>query len=299
MTIQEAAFRTILYFDMFNMAPTLLEIEKWILKHGQGPSSLSYLKKVVEEDPRVAHGEGFYFLTGRNELIEERLCRYDFTDEKWKHARKYIKLLAMMPHVRAVWFANAMGWGAARESSDIDLFIVTSPKKLWSARFFSAGLMKLLRQRPDEQEDRKAICLSMYAAEDALNLEQYKVGPNDIHFSFWASQFYPLYDRGSFAMYKDANRWLNGVFEHLQWTEPIERRRVQLSVFQKIIKAGLSLFAWEGLLKKIQLGILPPTLREMANKDNRVVMNDEVLKLHTNDRRKEQQREYEQRIANA
>ncbi|MFH1426283.1 MAG: hypothetical protein ABIG66_02510 [Candidatus Kerfeldbacteria bacterium] len=296
-TLQEAAYRTIVYFDMFDFAPTLLEIEKWMLHHGQGPSSLSFLKKTIESDERISHKDGFYFLRGDEELTRARLKRYDYTDEKWKHARPYIKLLAMMPHVRAIWLANAMGWGNARENSDIDLFIVTTPGKIWSARFFTTALLKLLRQRPFETEDRKAICLSMYAAENALNMEPYKIAENDIHFSFWAAQFYPVYDSGSYLMYKDSNRWLNDVFEHLYWTEPARRRMVRLPIAMRIIKGLLSLFALERLLKMVQLAIMPLTLKDMANKDNRVVTNDQILKLHTNDKRAEQQRIYEQRIA--
>ncbi|MFH0972736.1 MAG: hypothetical protein V1768_01930, partial [Patescibacteria group bacterium] len=41
----------------------------------------------------------------------------------------------------------------------------------------------------------------------------------------------------------------------------------------------------EKCFKKIQLKIMPRQLKEMANKNTKVVINDKILKLHVNDRR--------------
>ena len=54
----------------------------------------------------------------------------------------------------------------------------------------------------------------------------------------------------------------------------------------------------ESLFKKIQLKMLPPKIKELINKDTRIVINDRVLKLHVKDRREEYRKNYELRIKN-
>lgn len=301
--LKESVYRTLVYFDLFDFAPTLLEIEKWLLKSNSIDHTppLSTIQAQLENDRRIDHLEGFYFLHHRSALVQLRKEKYNCTDQKWKHAKKYIRLLAMMPYVEAIWLANSMGWGNANQHSDIDLLIITSPNHIWSARFFTTGLMKFFRQRPDEQEEEKAICLSLYLSAQHLSMEEYKIGETDIHYSFWATQFYPVYEnerngQNEFENYKKTNLWLKTIFTDPKWTIPILRRTIHQTTAEYFIKRFLQYFCNESLLKRLQITIMPETLMTMANRDNRVVMNDSILKLHTNDTREEQQREWEKRI---
>ncbi len=296
MTVQTSVLHTLRYFNMFDFAPTLLEIRKWLLKHDEQAPQLHTIQQIAEQLDQIESKEGFYFLKGREGLIHTRKQKYNFTEEKWKHAKPHIRLLAAMPHVRAIWFVNSMGWHNARKQSDIDLCIITAPGKIWSARFFTTMAMKLLRQRPFEQTEERAICLSLYIAENQLDMEPYKIGEQDIHFSFWASQFYPIYDNGQFQQYIQQNTWLQKVFDDLQWTQPSLKRIITRSWWQPLIQMPLQLLCAESLLKRIQLKIMPEKLRSMANKDKRVVMNESILKLHTNDMRTELQKKWEEQI---
>jgi hypothetical protein len=50
------------------------------------------------------------------------------------------------------------------------------------------------------------------------------------------------------------------------------------------------------VLKKLQLKILPSSLKENLNKDTRVVMNDWVLKMYAKDRREIYRKRYSDRL---
>lgn len=297
MTVQQAVFQTILYLDMFAFAPTLLEIEKWLLKHDDPVPSLTQIQDICDDNPFIVQIQGFFILKGKEELVDFRKRKYNYTDQKWKRVKPYLHLLAIMPHVQAIWFVNSMGWNNARQKSDIDLLIVTTPGKIWSARFFTTALMKILRQRPHEQKEERAICLSLYVAADSFSMEPYKIGAEDIHFSFWASQFYPIYDNGQFQEYIASNSWLNNIFCNLTWIKQTPVRKIQISWAEKIIKKLLRVFCIEPVLKKIQTTIMPKQIKSMANIDNRVVINDHILKLHTNDARYELQQNWEKKVA--
>ena len=52
----------------------------------------------------------------------------------------------------------------------------------------------------------------------------------------------------------------------------------------------------EVLAKKIQLKILPANLRALMNKDTRVIINDQILKLYLVDRRAEFSAKYQEKL---
>ncbi|HLD21882.1 MAG TPA: nucleotidyltransferase domain-containing protein [Patescibacteria group bacterium] len=297
-SLQEAIYRTIVYFDLFDFAPTLLDIEKWLLQCDTQASSISDIQQILCTDERFQHQEGVYFLRGREQLVNIRKKKYQYTDTKWKHAKPFIRLLAMMPGVEAIWLANSVAWENARQQSDIDLLIITTPGKIWSARFFTAGLMKLLRQRPYEQQPEKALCLSLYIAKDHLNIEPYKVLPYDIHYAFWATQFYPIYDpKNLYQSFQQKNVWIENIFQSIEWTHPIPRRMIHLVKGERLLKKMLTYFCCEPLAKWIQLRIMPNRLTEKAQqKDSGVILSNTLIKLHDNDTRMWYYTQWKQRI---
>jgi hypothetical protein len=300
-TLTEAIYRTVVYFDLFDYAPTLLDIDKWLLRW-DGPEAaptVGRLQELLEADRRIATANGCYFLVGRSELARLRRLKYDFTHDKWRHARPYLWVLAHLPGVRGLWLTNSTAWGNASANSDLDVMVIAAPGRIWTARFFTTALLKLLRQRPEEQDPDRAICLSLYLSATNLNLAPYKIGSDDIHFAFWASQVYPLYDTGLYPEYQYENRWLNEVFANLKWTVPAGRFQIQVGRLGRGWRRLGELVSHERFLRALQQRWLPARLREMANQDNRVVMTDQILKLHTNDNRADRQSQWERRIGAA
>lgn len=295
-TLEQSLLKTLLYFDLFHFAPTLVELERWLLQT-DSPASLGAMQEILDKHPQVDSAEGFYFLRGRTDLVALRKQKYLWTDEKWKHAKPFLRLLAMMPHVRGVWISNSVGWSNASRNSDTDLMIVTTPGRIWTARFFTTFLMKLFRQRPGEQDHAKALCLSFYMTSDHMNLERYKIGADDIHFTFWVTQIYPLFDAdGLYNQYQRQNSWAAQQFNTAPWLTPILQRRITLSALERGLKWMLECLPLERLLKTIQLRLLPKRLKTLAQApDQHVVITDDLLKFHDNDNRKEKQDEWMKR----
>lgn len=293
-SLHDAVLKTIAYLDLFDFAPTVLDVERWLLQTDES-HTVSGIKGILETHPHIQHAEGFYFLKGRDKLVQIRKKKYNWTEQKWKRAHRYLRLLAAMPYVDGIWLVNSMGWENARQSSDIDLLIVVRPGHIWSTRFWTTAVMKLLRQRPHEQSNECAICLSLYISADTLNLQPYRLNEQDIHYAFWTNQCYPLYDNGFYKKFQEQNRWLKNIFSALRWSQTVERREIVLPPIGHMFKRIMQTLCNEWLLKKLQWSIMPYKLRSLANQDQRVVMNDHILKLHTNDTRKERQEEWEQR----
>lgn len=310
--LQHAVYSTVYYFSLFDFAPTLLEVERWLLRKEQlnnHTPTLAQIKNALDTHPRIDQTESFYYIldaTNANkgvQLAQLRKQKYIYSDQKYRRAQQFLPLLAAMPFVEAIWLTNSVAWANAREQSDIDLFIVTTPGRIWTARFFTTLWMRLFRQRPHETAHSKALCLSFYITKDHLNLEPYKIAPFDIHFGFWATQFYALYERNeqghtTHQQLAQANTWLNKQFQRTAYVHTIPRRRYQQTIFARRINQFLELLPLEQILKRFQQRIMPQVLRNPAPESG-VVISDHILKLHTNDNRKDIQKQWQQGVTSS
>lgn len=294
--LEKTILKTVLYLDLRDFAPTLLDIEKWLL-HGADSPTLAQINTAIENSTRLTMTDGVVTLTGREKLAQVRRAKYDHTETKWKRVRPFLRLLSWMPGVEAIWLCNAMGWGNASQNSDIDLAVVAKPGRIWSARFFTALSMKLLRQRPGEQDHSKAICLSFYITSGELAVDEYKIGEQDISFAFWSAQMYPVFgSRDVYTKYQRENGWLEETFQQLRWTESNQKRFFTHSFFERALKASIGWITPEKILKRWQLQHLPKDLSSVASGDRRVVLSDSILKLHSNDNREEENARWEKSV---
>ena len=313
--LKEAIVETVAYFDMFDFPLTGREIWQGLaLKCGLAEvlASLEESRKIIE------HKKGFYFLAGRSLIVEQRLARYNAADRKFKRALAVAKIYKFIPWIKMIALANLMGADNLREDSDIDLFIITEAKRIWLTRFFcviSAGILGL-RPRPGNTKNK--ICLSFFVSEAAMDLRPLMLenlpaaslggerrskgedGVDDIYFVYWLKGLTPLYEKGgAYEKFILINGWLKNYLPNWQGQAHLSRRnagspRTQFyRDFVDLLFGGL-----EPWFKRLQLRLLSKNLRELMNRDSRVVINDSVLKLHAKDRREEYRERHAKKMIN-
>ena len=288
--IREAIFRTVAFFDMFDYPLTANEIWKYLWQ-APGVAMRELLEELDGEDWKniVAMKNGFYFLTGREAIAEERMRRYSYADRKFKKAMRIAKIFRFIPWIRMIAVANLIGAHNLKDGSDIDFFIIVKKNKIWLVRFFTnlTTIMLGLRPRPGSLRDK--ICLSFYLSEENMDLERFLIDEQDVNFVYFAAGLTPIYvhDFNLEKFYK-ANSWIKKYLPNWQLAEILERRKVAAitpAVYDWIMDMIFSFL--ENSLKRLQLRKLPKEITEMMNKDTRVIVNDQVLKFHTKDKRKE------------
>jgi hypothetical protein len=57
----------------------------------------------------------------------------------------------------------------SKSSSDIDLYIVTTPKRMWLVRIFVTFIFQILLVRKDDKHHAGRFCLSFFSTTDALD----------------------------------------------------------------------------------------------------------------------------------
>jgi len=292
--LQKSILNTIAYFHLFDFPLTGFEVYKylWRASRKYGAREVDEALEELCQNKILGFNEGFHFLKGKINLVEKRKERYLLAQEKMKSARPFLKILAALPFVKAIFICNDVAYQNAPEASDIDIAIICSKNKIWTARFFSTLAMKLFRKRPTPETHENKICLSFYLTENNLNLEKIAY-PNDIHFIYWLYQFLPVY--GEQTLINDffiANEWTKKYLPNMiqnksnaRWTI---NRRESLKKFFEFILSGPIVNFLEKFLKKIQLAILPKHLLELSGQPNTdVIINDQILKFHDKDNRLE------------
>lgn len=293
---QEAVLKTVIFFDLFNYPLTSWEIWQYLsLK-----INLGVLKEVVDalvSNNKLNQQDGFYFLPGRQEIISIRRERYNFANYKIKLARKATKFFRWLPSVKLVAVSNLIGHHNLRNESDIDIFIVSSPGRLWLTRFFCTGFMKIMHRRPTKECKRNKMCLSFYAATDGLVMESLRFKPNDPYFDHWFLGLYPIYDKDRFLAYlRFKNPWLKEKFPNsLLLREVFPSDYFSNNWLDRVLYHLANFLNY--VAKKIQLFIMPQELKELAGKDSGVVVNDKILRFYLKDRRREFLDNYNKRLA--
>ena len=146
-----------------------------------------------------------------------------------------------------------------------------------------AGICQLFGLRPTEKNIKDKICLTFFISEDNLDLKNIALDKNDIYFYYWLATIFPIYNKDKiYEKFRSANSWIK---KHLPNFQPIILDKKQRITFMSSLSFLYNFDFLERLAKKIQLKILSPKLRAMANRDTRVIINDKMLKFHSNDRR--------------
>lgn len=311
--LEKAIIRVIAFFDMFDYPVTPLEIWKYLGVEFELGEVISFLDQLhpnpllPKERGRFDSKNGFYFLKGREEIIETRLRRYNYTDEKFKRALWVSRIFKFIPWVKGIAIGNIIGAHNLKQDGDIDFFIITQKNRIWITRFYCILITKILGLRPKPGKMKDTICLSFFVSEDRLNLKGLMLSSchserseesrdpsarpkddkeKDIYFIHWLAGLVPIYDsKNIFSKFFKENDWLKKYLPNWQANEVHCKRNLGKANFMVIFDSlgGIS----NRFVRFIQLKMLNKKLEEIMNKDTRVIMDDQILKLHVNDRREE------------
>ncbi len=163
---------TIAYSDIFNFPLTLTEIHKFY--HGEYSLSKNDLKEELKNIPAINHENGYYFLSGRQNIVLERKFAEKESEPKIKKAKRITRLLACIPTIRYIGLSGSLALKNAKHNDDMDLFIVTSRSTVWLTRF--AVLLFLItigqKRKKGVFKAPDKICPNMIVAEDAVCLPE-------------------------------------------------------------------------------------------------------------------------------
>ena len=166
-----SALKTIIFFDSQDIPLTLLEIKNYLVAQTglSEPISLAELESAlgIELQSQIHHQDGLFFLAGREKLVDLRRTRYQISLLRFRKARRYLVGLRFIPFLRAVAVSGSQALMSCDTKSDIDLFIITAPRRIWLARTFVSLYFQITGQRRYAAHIANRFCLNHYLSGEA------------------------------------------------------------------------------------------------------------------------------------
>ena len=293
--LEKSIIKTIAYFDVFNFPLTTSEVWKWLYRPREKYTLQQVRDALATSDwltERLSLQEGFFSLKNRDNIYLLRKQNNNWAERKFQKTVRIVKIFRYFPFVRMVAICNNLSYSNSRDTSDIDLFVVAKKNQIWLARFFCLLTLKLLALRPTGENRRDKFCLSFFVDENYLDMKSIMLGQHDIHFVYWFVQFLPVYDpEGLNEKLLAANPWIHDYLPNVYPNEFINRvEDIPVSrLFSKIIYILTQppyIARWlYRRARLMQVKIIDRNLQAMVNIDTRVIINEQMLKFHSNDRR--------------
>jgi hypothetical protein len=175
---ERAIVRSVLYASLFDYPLTLAQLRQTLIESEQTATEI--LAAYAGSDAlraAIDSQDGFFFPAGRDWLITERRRREARSRRFIASHRLLLALISALPYVRLVALSGSIAHMNLEGSGDLDLFIVTRGRRVWSVTVAIVLLAKLLGRR-------KTLCANFVVADSALRFE-----PQDL---FSASQIIHL-----------------------------------------------------------------------------------------------------------
>jgi|GEM_PF-698618 len=321
--IEKAILHTLAYFACFSYPLTKKELFEFL--YSAEKYSLHDFEKALHtliQEKKIALEDGLYGLVGEGMKAPFRREKIWVGEEKLRKAKRAIRILQSLPFVEGIFLCNQF-FISTRDESDIDLLIIAKKGRIWLVRFWSIVFMAILRFRIKKGSEKNKICLSFFATKDALNFEKIAI-ENDIYLHYWILTLVPFYDPSNlFSFIMEENKEFlkknaARIPEEFVFHPSVSAKEYVFLRWKKIFWQ----WAWKGkfgdfceaVVKRVQKWKLdkkypstdaqgppstkaqgPPSTKAQGPPstkiqqgpvgDKKIVITDEMLKFHENDRR--------------
>lgn len=261
MTLQESIYKTLYYFNLAYDAPLSLEqIHYFLWKNKADIIDVSRALSVMED---VQQLNGYYVLkqfSGILDTVDERHKQFEID---WKKITNEIIRLSHIPFIRCVGISSRHALGLSKPNSDIDLFFIVKPNRLYFSRALLGLYLKMRGLKTNLNDRSGKICLGSFITSNCDNLKQLFFNDDYafIYKTFWMVNLLPLLGREEYKRFVDANNWIFDYFPNFNVDHKIEGMKNIASSKTKIFfEASMSNWIgdfFEFLLAKLQLRFVP------------------------------------------
>lgn len=288
MANNSSILKTLIYSDIFDYPLTKEELWRFLIaKNVENIDRVTFKKALIMFPPgRWEYKHGFYFLSGREEIVGKRERRKKEGGKKLDFARKIIQKLSLVPTVSFIGISGGLALENSEKNDDIDLFVITSKNTLWVTRLILVFLLIIMGQyRGRGKKESQKVCLNMLIDEESLSFPKKR---QDLYTAHEIVQLRPVLNRNNvYEKFMNANRWVkkflpNGIDIRILGYKDIKKKSPSI-----LISQYLSIF--ERIAKSIQLSY-------MKKHRTKETISDHFLAFHPFDYKSFVLKEYNKRL---
>ncbi|MEQ1868952.1 MAG: hypothetical protein ABL961_02895 [Vicinamibacterales bacterium] len=284
---EEAIARAVLLASVFDYPLTLAQLRRTLVASQQTATGVLGTWAGSEWlQARIEHRDGFFYPTGRQALIAERIRREARSRVFLQEHQRLLHLICALPYVDLVALSGSVAHMNLEEGGDLDLFIVTRGRHVWSVTVAVIILARLMGRR-------RTLCANYVVADTALSID---TAPDP----FTASQIVhlkPLVGEGTYLRFLDANPFVRAFYPNMHGAEP-SMPRIRQSVWLRGFKRCCEwMLAWPAAgAERLCRWLYRAYLKQRADtwtSPEQVRLDDDRLKLHTHSHRQRVMQRFE------
>ena len=193
MSLENAILKTLAYSDIFEYPLTAEELHRFLVVSAERYD----VEQCATKMKNIFLKDGYYYLTGRSEIVEFRKNREAASLKVFKRAMFYGRILGGLPFVRMVALTGSLAMLNLSKNPDMDYMLVAKTGRLWTARAFAIVLGKIARLFGD------TICPNLIVSEFALEWPLH-----DLYSAHELCQMIPIAGTDFYQRLFAANSWV-------------------------------------------------------------------------------------------
>lgn len=285
-------FSTIRFFDLFEFPLNAEEVMEHLYKYPKALhiKELRAVLAYLVDAGQLNEIKGYFVLPGRESNVEIRNTRKFIAEKFWNRTKLYGQYMRTVPFTRMIAVCNNLAYDNPSDQSDIDLFIVVKPGRMWLARFLITLILQFYGVRRHGNKIAGRFCLSFFVTEDKVDMKQFELGDEDPYLAYWTKNLRPIFGENAYQNFCNRNRdWLRGYglkFDDSRKKHMYLYKDSKTKKFAEWLLGGFIGTQLENLLKATLKRKTLNSMRSLGPEAN-VIVTDEVLKFHNHDRRQE------------
>jgi hypothetical protein len=285
---ERAMLQSVVYASLFDYPVTLSQLREGLIGEvADERTLLAWYEASAYLQATVDYAGGFFFPRGRADLLDRRAEREVTSRALLRSMSAPLALISRLPFVRMVAISGSLAHLNADREADLDLFVVTSPHRVWTVTVATLALAHLLGWR-----DR--LCLNYVVSERAL-----WIAPADLFSANQIVHLRPLTGGETYRRFLETNRFVQRFYPNfaaraLPQATPVSRVRRALD--------GILDWTMAPVLEPLCRLLYRTHLRTRAHtwkSRDQVRLEPECLKLHTSSHRHQVMERFERALEEA
>lgn len=202
--LHTAILKTLAYADIFNQGLTTEELAKYLV--GYPLKDTKELEKV--ELRSLRYHKALWHLPQREHLAGIKSSQINATQYKLNQAKKYVLIFRLFPWIKLIGITGSVAGGTPSAQDDIDIIIITAPRRLWVTRLIINLLFSLIRKRRKPHSNPSQVnnqfCFNLW-----LSLDNLTESSHDLYTANELAHIILLVNRDhTYQHYLQQNQWM-------------------------------------------------------------------------------------------
>lgn len=203
---------TVTYYDVIDFPLTAFEIWRHLLVPDREKDikvadiTLSEIWHILHSEQlsgRLAEKNGFYFLKGRESLVESRIRNEKVSVRKLRGMQRLTRILLYVPYLRMIGVTGSLAMKNGERGSDWDMFVVMRSGKIWIGRTILTLFLHSIGKRRHGKKISNRACLNYFVTEESL-----EIVTKDLFSAHEYRFLIPLFSFPLFQIFELKNRWI-------------------------------------------------------------------------------------------